>query len=118
MRKEAKCLVVGAAAGVLNGLLGSGGGLALAPLYIRWVGLDEKTAMATSVLVIAPLCLLSAGIYFWRGNLDWAQAVPFLAGGLAGGVLAGCLFRKMKGTLLRRLFGILLLLGGVRMLLP
>jgi uncharacterized membrane protein YfcA len=117
MSERGKYLTAGALAGVLNGLLGAGGGLALAPLYIRWAKMEEKTAMATGVMVIAPLCLLSAGIYALRGHLDLAAAWPYLAGGLAGGLIAGWTFQKLSSTWLRRLFGALLLLGGARMLL-
>ena len=116
MRKEWKYLTAGAAAGVLNGLLGTGGGLALVPLYIRWAKLEDKTAMATSVVVIAPLCLLSALIYAFQGGIDLQAAWPYLAGGLAGGLLAGLLYRKIGGDVLRRLFGALLIVGGGRML--
>lgn len=116
LRRETKFLITGGLAGVLNGLLGTGGGLALVPLLIRWGKLDDKTAMSTSVLVIAVLSLLSAGVYVWKGGMNWTLAWPFLVGGLIGGVAAGLLFKKIRGDFLRRLFGALLLAGGVRML--
>ena len=42
----------------------------LVPLLMARCGLDRRKAFACSVAIIFPLCALSAGIYFWKGNLD------------------------------------------------
>ncbi|MDR0381373.1 MAG: sulfite exporter TauE/SafE family protein [Oscillospiraceae bacterium] len=115
--RSIKCAAAGAAAGVCNGLFGTGGGSLLAPLLRRWAGLPDKTAMATSLAVITPLCLLSALLYGLRGALPVAGVWPCLLGGLAGGLLAGLCFRRLPAPLLRRALGLLLLCGGVRCLL-
>ena len=67
--------------------------------------------------VIAPLCALSAGIYWFRGDLDLAAALPYLAGGLIGGLIGGKVFQKLPMVWLRRGFALLILYGGVRALL-
>lgn len=64
--------------------------------------------------IIAPLCALSAAIYYFRGELDLAAALPYLAGGLIGGWVGGRVFQKMSMVWLRRGFALLLLYGGVR----
>lgn len=106
--------LAGAAAGVVNGFFGGGGGMALVPMLAGKCGLDQRKAFATSVAVIAPLCALSAGIYYFRGDLDLAAALPYLAGGLAGGWVGGKVFQKVSMVWLRRGFALLLLYGGVR----
>ena len=106
--------LAGAAAGVVNGLVGGGGGMALVPMLAGKCGLDQRKAFATSVAVIAPLCALSAGIYYFRGDLDLAAALPYLAGGLIGGWVGGKVFQKVSMVWLRRGFALLLLYGGVR----
>ena len=106
--------LAGAAAGVVNGFFGGGGGMALVPLLAGKCGLDQRRAFATSVAVIAPLCALSAAIYYFRGELDLAAALPYLAGGLIGGWVGGRVFQKMSMVWLRRGFALLLLYGGVR----
>ena len=105
--------LAGAAAGVVNGFFGGGGGMVLVPLLAGKCGLDQRKAFATSVAVIAPLCALSAGIYWFRGQLDPAAALPYLAGGLIGGKV----FRKLSMVWLRRGFALLILYGGVKALL-
>lgn len=106
--------LAGAAAGVVNGFFGGGGGQVLVPLLAGKCGLDQRKAFATSVAVIAPLCALSAGIYWFRGDLDLALALPYLVGGLVGGFVGGKVFRKLSMVWLRRAFALLILYGGVR----
>ena len=79
--------------------------------------LFRRRAFATSVAVILPLCVLSAAIYLARGRLDVMAALPYLLGGTLGGWLGGRWFQKTRVDWLRRLFGALLIWGGVRCLL-
>lgn len=107
----------GGAAGLVNGFFGGGGGMVLVPLLAGKCGLGQRRAFATSVAVIAPLCALSAGIYFLRGELELRLALPYLAGGLVGGLIGGRVFRRVSVKWLRRGFALLVLYGGVRALL-
>lgn len=117
MKKRAKCRAAGALAGAVNGLFGGGGGIPLALSLRKWVGLDDKTALATCVACVLPLCLVSAGMYALRGALPLGDALPYLAGGLAGGFVGGKLFRRVPNLWLRRAFALFLLYGAGRYLL-
>ena len=111
-----KCAVAGALAGIVNGFFGGGGGMLLVPLLIRWIGLPARQAFATSVAVILPLCVVSASIYLLRTPLSLLDALPYLCGGLIGGLLGGKWFRTVPTRWLRRGFGVLLIYGGVKSL--
>ena len=76
MNQKAKLGVSGAAAGLVNGLFGGGGGMVMAPLLTGWCGLEQKRALATCVGVILPFCVLSAAIYVLRGGFDWRWGRP------------------------------------------
>ena len=117
MANKWKLRLSGAAAGLVNGLFGGGGGMALLPLLSRWCGVEEKTAFATCVAVIFPLCILSAAIFLLRTDFDLSAALPYLAGGLAGGWLGGRWMGRISAVWLRRIFAAFLLYGGVRYLL-
>ncbi len=117
MKPTAKYATIGAAAGLANGLFGSGGGLFLVPLLIGWTGMPQKHAFATSVAIIVPLSAVSLVVVALRGGLDFAIAWPYLIGGAVGGILSGLLFQKASVTFLHRLFGLLLLYGGIRAVL-
>ena len=116
MSNDWKLRLSGACGGLVNGLFGGGGGMALVPLLTRWCGVEEKKAFATCVAVIFPFCLLSAVIYIFRSGLDVMASLPYLLGGLAGGLAGGKLMDKVSVLWLRRIFAAFLLYGGVRYL--
>ena len=60
---KTKCAVSGAAAGLINGLLGAGGGMVLVPLLVRWCGLEDKHAFATAISIILPLSIVSIVVF-------------------------------------------------------
>ncbi len=104
----------GVAAGFVNGFFGSGGG-ALLIVLLGWRGnMEERSMFATTVCVSAGLSLVSAAVYSLRMPIPWIQMAPYLLGGLAGGVLGGKYFRKLPMAWVRRAFGVLLIVSGVR----
>ena len=98
MRAKTKYALSGTAAGLVNGLFGGGGGMVLVPLLNGWCGLEGKQAFATCVAAILPLSAVSAAVYLLRQAFDWAAALPYLIGGLAGGLVGGQLFRRVSVT--------------------
>jgi len=113
--KKAKTAATGVLAGFLNGIFGSGGGVAAVPLF-RKNGLDQKEAQATSLLLMFLLSAVSAGIYLSEGRISVPDAVPYIPGGILGGIAASVLFRKMKPDLLRKIFGGFVTFSAARML--
>ena len=89
----------------------------LVPLLTRVCHMSQRKAFATSVAVILPLCTLSVGIYLWRGQLDVMLALPYLVGGAVGGYLGGKCFKGVKLPWLKKGFGLLLMVGGIRCLM-
>ena len=111
-----RLMLSGAAAGLACGFFGSGGGMILVPLLVGWCHIESKAAFASALSVMLPVCLVSLGVYFLRGALSLADALPYLAGGALGGVLAGICYKKIPKQLLHRAMGLLILWGGVRLL--
>lgn len=109
-----KYLVIGGLAGIANGVFGAGGGLFLVPLFLSWVKMEEKKAFATSVAVIFPLSIASLIVFLLRGNQIFSKALPYVVGGILGGLCSGRLFQKIPAIWLHRLFGLLILYGAVR----
>lgn len=116
MKKGTKAAVAGALGGLANGFFGAGGGLFLVPLFTAWLKLEERKAFATSVAVILPLSFVSAVTYFLNGGIDFSSAWPFLLGGAAGGIISGLVFKKVSVNVLRRVFALLILYGGIKAL--
>ena len=104
---------IGLASGLLNGLLGAGGGMMAVPLLQR-TGVAADKAHATSIAVILPLSILSAGLYLGAGKVDFSAAWPYLPGGLAGAAFGAWLLPRVPAKWLKRLFGILMIYSAVR----
>ena len=108
--------VAGLLAGVVNGIFGGAGGMVLIPALRLWSDVREDALFPMSVSVMLPVCLLSLGISAAAAPLPWADAWPYLAGSVIGGVLVGLLGKRIPTVWLHRIFGIMILWGGIRYL--
>jgi len=108
-------LVLGLAAGVLAGLFGVGGGILFVPTLALALGLEQHHAQATSLLAILPTVAVGA----WRqqryGNVRWSPSLVLGIAGIAGVVAGGFLAESLPGHILRRLFGVLLVLTAAQL---
>ena len=108
----AGCL--GAAAGVLAGLFGVGGGILFVPTLTLVLGLTQIHAEATSLLAILPAALVGA----WRqrryGNVRTRAAVVIGLAAIAGVEAGVQIAEELPQHVLRRLFAVLMLLVAVQ----
>jgi hypothetical protein len=82
-------VVMGAAGGVVSGMLGVGGGILFVPALSLVLSLSQVKAEATSLLAIIPVALAGALRQSRYGNVrlrDTAVLGPVSAVGVAGGV--------------------------------
>lgn len=89
----------------------------LVPLLIWLVKLDDKAAFSSAIAIMLPLSVVSLVVYGLHETLPLGEALPYLLGGAAGGVLAGLLFQKIPARALHLVFGAVILAGGVRLIL-
>ena len=106
-----KILFCAAAAGIINGLLGAGGGMVLVPMLTATGELKEQEVFPCSVSMILPLCIVSLAVTGYSSTLPWSEAFPYLLGSIPGGLLAGLLGPKIKVAWLHRGLGLILLWG-------
>ena len=114
IKKQIK-YITGAVCGILNGLFGSGGGVAAVPL-LTFMGLEPRKSHATSVAVIFFLSIMSVTAYAVKGNLDYKAALSYIPWGIIGAVLGALLLKKVPNSLLRRIFGAVVLISAVKIL--
>ena len=117
MKKAHHIYLAGGLAGIINGLFGGGGGMVVLPLLSRRGTLEGRALFATCVAIIFPVCLISAAIALWNGQVDLLTALPYLLGGLGGGLVGGFTFEKVSVRWLKLIFALFLLYGGVKYLL-
>ena len=116
MRDTIKLALAGALAGAVNGMFGAGGGMLLVPLLTLLTDFDEEAVFPASVSIILPISMVSLFVYATAQALPFRDAVPYLLGGLLGGILAGRSSKKIPVKWLHRTLGILIVWGGYRYL--
>ena len=107
---------VGFVSGVIAGFFGSGGGIVVVEGLER-TGLEERRAHATSIAVIFPVCAAAAAMYGSGGFVPLGDTLWLCAGSAVGGCIGALLLRRIKTKWLNRLFTLLMLAAGVRLLL-
>ena len=109
-------IVMGAAAGVLSGLLGVGGGILFVPALTLALSLSQVKAEATSLLAIVPVALIGAWRQHRYGNVDVRDGA--IVGALSAlGVLAGvALANALPERALRLGFAALMVFVAVQLL--
>ncbi|MGJ5676691.1 MAG: TSUP family transporter [Nostochopsis sp.] len=113
-------LIIGLVAGVAGGMFGIGGGAIMVPAMVLIMSMDQKFATGTSIAAqILPIGILAAIVYYRNGHLNIKYAV-IIAVGLIIGNLFGALFANqpfISSELMKKLYGVFLLLIGLRYLL-
>jgi uncharacterized membrane protein YfcA len=110
-----KLLVAGGISGILSGIFGVGGGFLLVPALLLVTGIEIGRALATSLVAIF---LISASglvsnlllVPHWPG---WLQPGLFLAGAAVGMTAGAAIKPLFSAAVLRRIFGIAVLLMAV-----
>jgi uncharacterized protein len=108
-------VAVGAASGVLAGLLGVGGGILLVPVLVLAVGMSQHSAEATSLLVVLPTAIVASLTLHRRGVGDLPAALRIGAVGALGAIVGALLALWLPGDALRALFAVFLALVGARL---
>ena len=71
--------LIGLLTGLINGLLGIGGGTILIPAMVFLLGEEQHVAHGTSLAVILPTALMSTLIYQYNSHIDWVLAAKIAA---------------------------------------
>ena len=109
-------LVVGILAGILAGMFGVGGGFLMVPLYVLWMGLDQRRSHATSLAAVLPIAVAGAIGYSASGYVDWHAVAALLAGSIFGAVYGVKLLGQVSLKFLQLGFAGLLYLSAMRLI--
>jgi hypothetical protein len=117
MVKNTQLIGIGFIAGILSGILGVGGGIILVPIMVTYLGLAQHNAHATSLAVVIPTAVVSSIVYGFHGNTDVILALNLIIGSVLGASLGAKWMKRIPEAQLKRLFGALLIVVGIRMVL-
>ncbi len=109
-------LLAGAACGVLSAF-GVGGGSLLLIYMTSFAGLSQTAAQGINLLYFLPTAGAALPTHFRNGYVEKAALAPAILAGLAGTALAAWAATSLDAQVLRRCFGVFLLLIGLRELL-
>ncbi len=111
-------LLLGLIAGIFSGLIGIGGAIIIIPVLVLLFGISQHMAQGTTLaLMVPPIGLLAAWTYYRAGFVDVKIAALICAGFFVGGLIGARFATEIPEQLLRRIFGIVLLLISLRMIL-
>lgn len=105
------------AVGGISGFFGGGGGMVAVPL-LKLVGADTKRAHATALLVILPICIISAAIYIRNGYFEPSAVVCACIGVVLGGIVGAYLLDKLNPEVVAVIFSLLMIAVGIKSVIP
>ena len=110
-------IVVGILAGILSGVVGVGGGLIIIPLLIILLGLSQHEAQGTSLAVmLPPIGILAAINYHKAGFVKWEYAMIIAITFIIGGYFGSKYAVTLRPEIVKRVFGIVMLIGALKMI--
>ncbi|MCX6245639.1 MAG: sulfite exporter TauE/SafE family protein [Bacteroidetes bacterium] len=110
-------IMIGLMAGIFGGMFGIGGAIIMIPALVYFLGVDQHTAQGTSVaIMLPPIGLFAAYNYYKAGEVNIWYAVIIAAAFMIGGYFGSKIALNFPENLMKKVFGILLILVALRMI--
>ncbi|MBN2669281.1 MAG: sulfite exporter TauE/SafE family protein [Bacteroidales bacterium] len=111
-------VVIGLLAGFVSGSMGVGGGIIIIPALVFFLGLSQQQAQGTSIAVLSvPVAIAGAINYYKSGYINFKFAGIIILTFVVGTYFGSLLAVNLPAKTLQKMFGVLLLLVGIKMIL-
>lgn len=112
-------VMLGIAAGIFSGALGLGSGIILIPTLVFLFNFPQKSAQGTALAVMVPMVLIGAIRYKMNPEIEMNLYIIVIiaVGAVAGAFIGTELTRHVQGNMLRKAFGIFIIIVGIKMIL-
>ncbi len=111
-------LLIGLLAGTVGGSLGVGGGVVIVPALVFFFGFSQHSAQGTSLAVLMfPVAVIGAYNYYKHGYVHIKYAIILVLAFAVGQYLGSLLSVHLPAKLLRTVFGVFIILVGLKMIL-
>jgi len=111
-------LLIGLMAGLVSGALGVGGGIIIVPSLIFFLGFSQHLAQGTSLaILLLPTGILAVMQYYKNGYVDFKVAFILMLLFVIGAYLGSRLSVNIPDKMLRKIFGIFMLLVSIKMII-
>jgi uncharacterized protein len=110
-------VVIGIITGFMAGMLGIGGAIIMIPALVFFLGLTQQAAQGTSLAVmLPPIGIIAAYNYYKAGHVNIKFALILAAAFIIGSYFGSKIAINLPQPVLKKIFGILLLLVAAKML--
>jgi uncharacterized membrane protein YfcA len=110
-------IVIGIITGIMAGMLGIGGAIIMIPALVFFMGLSQQAAQGTSLAVmLPPIGIIAAYNYYKAGEVNLKFALILAAAFIVGSYFGSKIALNIPPGVLKKIFGILLLLVAAKML--
>ena len=111
-------ILVGLAGGIFSGAFGIGGGTVMVPALVFLFGLTQHQAQGTVLaLLMVPVSFLAVWRYYQDGNVVIPIAAYMAIGFIGGGLVGAHLIHGIPDENLKKIFGVFLIIVGIKMAL-
>ncbi len=110
-------IVIGILSGILAGVFGIGGAILVIPALVFILGLSQHEAQGTSLaFMLPPVGILATWNYWKEGQVNWKIALVLSLTFVIGAYFGSQLSINISDKMLRRVFGVLMLVIAIKMI--
>lgn len=111
-------LLIGIFAGMFSGFIGIGGGLIVVPCLVYFLGMSQHNAQGTSLaMMLPPIGVMAVYNYYKAGQVDFKVATILCISFILGSFFGSKIALSLSPALIKKAFGILIILLGIKMVL-
>ena len=110
-------VLLGAAAGLVGGIMGIGGGMIIVPALVLLASLGQHEAQGVSLTVVAITSLVGAVAHYRQGTVRLQTVAWVVPSAVICGVFGAQLATDLDADVLRKVFGVVVLVMSLAMLL-
>ncbi len=110
-------LLIGLVGGFFGGTLGLGGGAIIVPALVMFMGMSQHEAQGTSLgMMVLPVAAAAAFNYYQKGYINTKYVFVIMIAFVVGGYLGSLLSVHLPANILKKLFGVFLILIALKMI--
>jgi uncharacterized membrane protein YfcA len=109
--------IIGLFAGFASGMIGIGGGIVIVPALVYFLALSQHEAQGISIgMLLMPVGFLAAYNYYKSGNFHFNYSLTIGITFVLGAFLGSKLSLNIDELLMKRIFGVVMLLLALKMI--
>jgi uncharacterized membrane protein YfcA len=120
IKKNWLSVLIGCLAGLINGLLGAGGGIIITYYLSHVLTNDQKKGniiFANAVATMLPISIVSFGFYLIKGYITLDKEIlSLIPAAVIGGILGAFLLTKLRFKTIKIIFAFLVTISGLLMI--